>query len=709
MKFAANTITQSLALILGINGYAFADEQPQQTQDNVTEETIVIVGQQNSYLNPQVSTATKTDIDPLDTPSTVNVINQQFLQDIRATTLEDAYGYTTGLTRSGVAANSFTLRGMPADLNTIQVNGLPGLASRFGSPTTANVEQVEILKGPASIMYGQIQPGGMVNIITKKPQDVASVSYDISARTYTTDVSGFGEDNGFTGTIDATGPLNASKTWMYRMIISGEDADSYRNDVDEQNYYLFPTLTYRPSTLTELTFGLELQSEQRVADNGIVALNNGIGQAAPIDTHYQSADDTDEDKGIVAFATFTTALANDFDLTVDWRSVWHEDSRELYETRDVNDATQEVSVRDRDQVNKREYHFVDVRTTGSVWTGNVEHQLLFGGNIGLEKRDFLRETYATTTVDFDNPQDTSDRDESSYKQDHRITDYTNYGLYVQDTVYLNEHWTLMGGLRYTRQDVDFDYVSKSTTDTQSTDAFVSQAGIVYKVVEGTSLYASYGESFNPNSVEKKDVNDDAFDPEEGSQYEVGTKTNLINDRTNLTVAYFDIEKSNVVDKNDNGDYELLGAIRSKGIETELLAMPLDNWQVKLGYAYVDSEISENPDASIQGNRTPMTAYHDAYVWTKYNFPYQVAGGVVGTTLGANYEGARYTSEDPSDRVELPAYVTVDIGVHYEVNEYRASLNVENLFDEEYYVGGTDSHRLYTGDPRNITLSFSGKF
>jgi len=164
MKFPVNPITQSLCIILGLNSYAFA------AQDATDVETVVVVGQQNNYLNPQVSTATKTDIDPLDTAQTVNVINQQFLEDIRAESLDDAYGYTTGLTRTGVSANSFTLRGMDADLNSIQVNGLPGLASRFGSPTTANVERIEILKGPASIMYGQIEPGGLINIITKKPQ-----------------------------------------------------------------------------------------------------------------------------------------------------------------------------------------------------------------------------------------------------------------------------------------------------------------------------------------------------------------------------------------------------------------------------------------------------------------------------------------------------------------------------------------------------------
>lgn len=293
--------------------------------------------------------------------------------------------------------------------------------------------------------------------------------------------------------------------------------------------------------------------------------------------------------------------------------------------------------------------------------------------------------------------------------DHRITDYTNYGAYLQDTVYLTPDWTLMAGVRYMRQDVDFDYISKSTQDTQSTDAWVSQAGVVYKLAARSSLYASYGESFNPNSVEKKSASDEAFDPEEGRQYEIGLKTDLMGLGSQWTLAYFDIEKSNVVEKNDNGDYELLGEVRSTGIETELLMQPVDNWQVKLGYAYVDSRIAANADETIEGNRTPMSAYHDAYVWTKYNFPYQIAGGVVGTTLGANYEGARYTSEDPSSRVELPAYVTVDLGVQYEVTDYRVSLNLANVFDETYYVGGTDSHRIYAGDPREVTLSLTGQF
>ncbi|WP_372882329.1 TonB-dependent siderophore receptor [Psychromonas sp.] len=703
MKFTINPVTQSLVVILGLTSYAYAEEA-------IELDSMVVVGQQNSYLNPDVSTATKSYVDPLDTPQTVNVINQQFLQDIRAESLEDAYGYTTGLSRSGNNADSFSLRGIDANLNTIQVNGLPGLASRFGSPTTANIEQIEILKGPASIMYGQIQPGGLINIVTKKPQANSALTYDISTRSYATDVSNFGNDNGFTGTVDATGPLNDDKTWLYRFIVSAEDSDSYRQDIDEQNYYLFPTLTYVPNDRTDITFGLELQSEKRVADDGLAVLDHDISQISSIDTHYQSADDSDEDNGVVAFATFNTMATDDFDVTVDWRSVWHEDNRSFYETRDVDNGTDTVTLRDRNNDNARQYHFADARTTGSLWWGAVEHQLLLGINLGYEQKDFRRQTDATSSVDFYNPEDLTGRTGGYSSLNHRITDYMNYAAYLQDTIYLNDSWTLMTGLRYARQDADFERVDTGFTSSSSSDAFVSQGGVVYHLTEATSLYMSYGESFNPNSIEDTDADGETFEPERGRQYEVGTKTDLFNDKTNLSVAYFDIKKTNVVAEDLlTGENELLGGVKSTGVEVELLMMPMENWQVKLGYAYVDARITDNPDENIEGNRTPASALHDAYFWTKYNFPYKIANGIVGTTLGANYESSRYTDEDSTERVELPGYTTFDVGLHYEIEQYRASLNVENLFDKTYYVGGSDDSSIYAGDPRNITLSLSGKF
>jgi len=701
MKFSINPITQSLCLILGLNSYVIADE--------TTDVETVIIGEQNYYLNPNVSSATKTNIDPLNSSRTVNIINQQFIQDVRAKSLEDTYGYTTGLTRSAVRADGFTLRGMAADLNTLQVNGLPGLASRFGSPTTANVEQVEILKGPASILYGQIQPGGLVNIITKKPEAIDSLSLDFSTQTYATDVSKPGDDNGYTLAVDATGALDENKNWLYRFIAGGEKTDSYRQHSDTENFYLFPSLTYRNDESTEVTFGLEVQEENRAADDGLAALNNDINQVASIDTNYQSDGDSDDDKGVVAFATFNTLFNNGFDFTADWRSVWHEDERHLYELRSVDSVAETAELRDRDQLNKREYHTLDARTTGSLWTGKVEHQILLGANIGLETRDFLRETYASYTVDFYNPTDLSDRDESAYTENHRITEYTNYGIYAQDTINLTNQWSVMGGLRYVRQDVDFERVDTGDTDAQSSDAFVSQGGIVYKATDSTSVYASYGESFNPNSIENLDEDDEIFDPEEGRQYEVGVKTNLLNDKTNLTIAYFDIKKTNIIEEDPNTGYdELIGEVNSTGVEVELLMLPVDNWQVKLGYAYVDSRVSGNPDDNIEGNRSALNALHDAYFWTKYNLPFKVSGGILGTTLGVNYESERYTSSDETDRLKLPAYATVDIGLHYELDQYRASLNIENLFDELYYEGRNDTE-LYAGDLRNITLSLSAKF
>ena len=679
-------------------------------------EVIEVVGQQESYVNRAVSSATKSLLNPLDIPLTVNVINDVFLRDLRAETLADAYGYTTGLSTSGINANGFTLRGLPANLQSVQVNGLPGLASRFGSPTTANVERIEILKGPASVLYGQLEPGGLVNIITKKPQEEQSLTVDWSVQTYETDVSGFGDDPGTTATLDATGALTADGQWLYRFIVSGESINSFRDHVDYNNYYIFPTLTYRASEQTELTFGLELLHENGKADDGLVAINNDINTVLPINVRYQEQNDSDNDEAVVAFATLNTSLTDDFDLFANWRSVWHEDSRVLFENNRVNDADilseSTLRRRDRNQLNKREYHFFDINTRGSLELAGIEHEFLIGVNSGYEKRDFERIRFGaavTPNINILNPVLGQAVPSEVRSGTDCITELWNYGLYLQDVIYLTEQLIVLAGLRYDKQDVDFIEQTRDREDDQSTDAWVPMAGVVYKLNDQTSVYASYGESFDPNSVERSDVNDNAFDPEQGQQVELGVKASFFDERAKLSVAYFDIEKDNIVERNDNREFELLGELASEGYELEVIALPIENWQFKAGYAYVDAEVVASPNANVIGNTMSFAPKHDAYLWTRYNFTEEFYGGVVGLSLGINYESERFTGTNSGSRVELPSYTKADIGAYFETEQYAVALNIENFTDKEYYDGGRNDTRIYPGEPRKITLSLTGYF
>lgn len=686
---------------------------PDQDEQQILD-TVIVTGEQVPYMRLS-ETATKTNLDLLDTPLSVTMLNKAFLEDLHSERLADAYPYTLGLSQSGTNANSFSLRGLSASLQNVQVDGLPGLASRFGSPTTANIERVEVVKGPASVLYGLMEPGGLVNIVTKKPEEEASNTLYLTTRSYAGNTSDFGDDTGASLTFDSTGSLTADSKWLYRLVASMETEDSFRDGVSYDNFYLFPSLTYRFSPDAEATFGLEYVKEEGDADDGLAAVNNDIDQTAPINVRYQEDGDFDNDQGLVAFARVNWDVSESTSLRLNVRSVFHEDERKLYENNRVIDATAledaKLRRRDRHQLNKREYHFVDLNMSHEFDTGPVHHNLLAGINGGFERADYERIRFGSIispNISILDPEFGVGQPAAITSGSDRITDYLNYGAYIQDVADLTDWLSIMAGGRYDRQDVDFTEQNTGVTNDQTSDVFLPQAGIVIRPNDLLSLYASYTESFNPNSVEKRDVNGNAFDPEMGEQTEAGIKATLFDERLNLTFAAFDIEKTNIIETNLDGELQLLGGLESQGAEFEMQALPLENWQIRFGYAYTDSVISESPNEALVGRRNAFAPVHDAFFWTRYNLPRQVWNGTVGASIGVNYESDRVTNASPSTQVELPGYTRLDLGFYYEVERYRVALSIENVTDETYYTGGTNDTRIFPGDPRLVVLSVKAK-
>lgn len=704
-------IWTALAVYAGaaVGAAAAADDQ-ETSSTTYSGDEIVVTGRQLPYYKLS-ETATKSNRDLLDTPLSVTILNKNFLEDVRAETLSDVYPYTLGLSQTGIIANSFTLRGLPSDLQNIQVNNLPGLASRFGSPTTANIERVEVLKGPASVLYGLMEPGGLINIITKRPEAEPSISLSATFQTYAGDTTEFGSDLGTTLTFDATGPLGNSGRLLYRLIASYEYLESFRDGVSYENIYLFPSISYQISESVLATVGLELAKEDGDADNGLVAVNNDIALTAPIDVRYQEDGDFDDDKGLVAFARLDYEISERTLLRVNFRGVFHEDERRLFENNRVNDAPgprdSTLRRRDRHQLNKREYHFLDTNLSHVFETGALRHSILVGFNGGFERSDFERIRFGanvTPNISIFDPEFGVGVPSSIRSGTDRITDRWNYGVYIQDVIDIGTRFSLMLGGRYDRQDVDFVEQVGGATDDQTTDAFLPQGGLVFKVTEQVSLYASYTESFSPNSVERRAADGSSFAPEEGEQIEVGAKASLWDERVNLTIAAFDIDKTNILERDADGEWMLLGALQSQGIEFELQALPLENWQLRFGYAYADSIISDSETVALIGARNAFAPEHDFFLWTRYNYPEQILGGTVGVSLGINHESKRVTNASTATQVVLPSYTRVDFAVYYDVERFALALNIENLFDETYYTGGTRDTRIYPGDPRLITLS-----
>lgn len=693
---------------------AYAEDVASSAPGAIALEQIDIFGKQEPYFEKARSTALKTETTDLETPFTTTVINEAALEDLKATTLEESYSYIPGLSRSGVTANGFTLRGFTADLQNVQVDGLPGLVSRMGAPVTANIDRVEILKGPASVLYGWMDPGGMMNIITKKPEAEANNSIQLSAQRFVDQ-----GENGFAGSVDLTGPLNDEGTILYRFIAGTEIEDSFRNHVDTETFYLFPSLSFLMSNDTRLDVQLEYLKDNRSADNGLFVANLNIDTVADIETYYQEPGDTDNDEGLALSGHLSHRFNDSLSGSIKVRSVFHEDERDLYESNRVVNAVAvedtEIYRRNRHQYNEREYHFIDANLAASFGNDSIWHEMLIGVNGGYEYRQYDRLAFDTRGANLNiyNPIYTGDV-LADDPQSFRKWNLYNYGLYASDKISFGEQWTVVLGARLDYQEGDYKlrYLDSATTADEESSTFspTFSGGVVYQPMEEVSLYASYGQSFNPQTVAKFDINNEQLDAETGEQYEAGVKLSLIDGLLNVNIAYFDLTKANIAEENPvTGFDELVGTINSKGVEVMVQHQISPDFQFQASYVFMDAKVTESYDADILGNRAAFAPEHSASFLMRYNYPRQVLGGLLGASLGVTYETERYTDEDINKRVSLPGYTRIDTGVYYEVDDMKWALNVNNLTNETYYTGGTNDYRIYAGDPMKASLSVQFDF
>ena len=679
---------------------AYADDNAATADSDAVVDTLVVTAKQQSWFEQSSSTALKMEAAQLETPFSQNTINDAMLEDLKASTLEAAYGYLAGVSRSGEAANSFTIRGMSADLQNVQVDGLPGLVSRFGAPVTANLERVDVLKGPASVLYGLMEPGGMVNMVTKKPEAEFHRQADVSYQNYVNQNKG-----GYNGSFDVTGAMDDDSEYLYRLIGGAEHSNSFRDYVDTNTRYLYPSFS-RVWADSRLDVQLEYTYEKRGADQGL-ALADGtdLDSVESIETYYQEPGDFERDEGYALGVSYVQQLNRDATLNVKWRSVLHEDENQRYENNRVNsDGT--LRRRDRHQLNRRAYHFLD---TSVAWSfdGAVRHDLLVGINGGYEYRQYDRLDWRTSSTPI------SIADPVYYQEDESIADVPgsmrrwklyNAGVYAFDRVYLSDAWTLVAGARYDQQQGDYRRIDNDSGDATRTSSTNYNAGVVYQPTLTTSVYASYAESFDPQTVGTLDADGEQLDPEQAEQYEVGAKYASEDQRLNLQLAYFDINKHNIVEENEAGDNELLGSVHSRGAEFNGQYQLSDVWQLQANYAWVNARITDTTDADSRYNAPAFAPVHSGSVWTRYNYPQMVAGGFVGGSFGAKYQSERYTGTASGSRVRLPGYTVMDMALYYERMSSKYSLTVANLTNEVYYSGGRNALKLWPGAPTKVTLS-----
>jgi iron complex outermembrane receptor protein len=663
----------------------------------------------------------KMDTPLADIPLAIQSYTGSFMKAIESTNVGDLYNYTTGVSRSGNTGIDFVIRGIRAsNTGNIQYNGLPGLAARFGSPSTANVERIDVLKGPSSVLYGQAQPGGMINIITKKPQAERANVLDIRSGTFFGTGPGFADRNKYHLAADFTGPIDPARKFLYRFVASYDDANDFRAFAENKDLYIVPSISWLGWDGAVVNLEFEYRRTRTALDSGLVAPNNDITRVAPIDVRYQEPADYLNEDGKTATLSLKKAFSRGLTWTLNWRSVWHGDDTNGFENVGVSGLTT-VTRRDRHQVNQRRYHYLDTTLLKSVVTGSIRHKLLFGLNGGYELTDFDRLQFAigsSLNVNLYDPIYGA-RGLPARPNTHRYTPAWTWAGYVNDQIDLSRRWKALVGLRYDRRDSQERElrINPSVKDKNS-QAVLPLAGLVFEPSRMWSLYGSFATSFTPPPPGAIDAQgNNPFTPEHARQFEGGVKASLNDGRGEATLSWFDITKNDVlITLVAQAINDQIGQERSRGVEATFTERILNNWQVISGYAFTNSAVTKDSDPVRVGSRIPNAARHAANLWTRYDINDGALLGL-GFGLGLVYTGDRAgtirasTSKLPVLR--LPNYLRTDLGIYWVASRYEVTALIVNLLDTQYYESnlgtGTTGFNIRPGSPRAATVSMRLRF
>jgi iron complex outermembrane receptor protein len=683
---------------------------PTEAPKGEEEIEIVVTGEQEQgYRVPNATSATRTDTPIRDIPQSIQVIPEQVIEEQQVIQLEEALRNVSGVTFGGDVGgrgDQFSIRGF--ENAPVLRDGFRRYGSFESFPEVANLERIEVLKGPASILYGEIQPGGLINLVSKKP--LAEPFYEAELQ---------GGNLGFVRPrFDISGPLTSDGSLLYRLNALYQRSDSFRGfDQEERRFFISPVFTWKISDRTDVTVSLEYTDDKRPADFGLPAFGDRVVDV-PRDRIANNPDDRLTNKYLNVGYDFQHRFSENWTLRNAFRYSSYEYNYNVVAlTLGFDEKTRTVGNFWASQEGRDKNYALQTNLVGKFATAGIEHTLLFGVDLSHNnERIFSIGDFVTPIpVNIFNPV----YGQFSKPKEDTLPDFggddikTNrLGIYVQDQLSLFDNLKLLLGLRYDTVEQETvnlpGLFTKSGEQTRNYDAFTPRLGIVYQPVEELSLYASYSRSFNPNSATT--VGGDPLEPEKGEGYEVGVKAELLERRLSATLAYFDITKQNVAVTNPSFPLFSIatGEQRSQGVELDVTGQIRPGWNIIAAYAYIDAEVTADTNSEIVGNRLFNVPKHSASLWTTYEIQRGNWQGL-GFGVGFNYVGEREGDLDNS--FEVDSYFLTNAAIFYRRNNWRFSLNVKNLFNANYIKAAENNRSSgnYPGEPFTVIGSFSVEF
>ncbi|MEQ8250910.1 MAG: TonB-dependent siderophore receptor [Oceanibaculum nanhaiense] len=661
------------------------------------------------YLARRSATATKTDTPILETPASVQVVPRQVIEDQGALNLKDVYENVSGVHQAGNTLNAQTevlpiIRGFESP--TLLRNGLRSTQS--GAVDLVNVERVEVLKGPSSILYGALEPGGIVNYVTKRPQAVAA--HEVEQQV--------GADSFYRTTLDSTGPVSANGELMYRINAAYTDSGSFRDYMELERTAVAPSLLWQPDDRTEILLDLSYLHEEQPYDTGIPLGTDGKRLTAR-ESFFNDPDLAGREiDDYTASYQLTHQLSDVWSLRNQLQFHRAEAKNESLRPRGVTGpaGSEQLALRYQNEDRQDDEIQLVLDATATFATGAVDHTLLIGAELIRQETDFRRYRQNVASVPItDDPMVNFDPPASQPKSVQLgKTDWAS--IYVQDQVSLLQDGRLkllLGGrFDVVRQENETDGVASPDVNDE---AFSGRAGLLYQFTDRYSGYMSVSQSFQPQSPGTLDIGGTALDPEEGLQVEVGVKAAFLNERLLATASIFQIEKENVA-VIDSDLFQSTGQIayypgveqRSRGFEIDLTGALTEEINILANYTFLDTEVIQNlGDPTSVGDPLGSVPRHKVRLWLTYDFADASPLGGLGFGGGARYVGAS-TAQFDTD-LKLSSYTVVDAAAWYEWQSMRFGLNIYNLFDEDYIVRASDRSIAHPGQPLTAIASVSVRF
>lgn len=653
------------------------------------------------YRATRSASATRTDTALHETPQSVSVVPKDVLEDTGATRLQDALDYAGGVGRAnnfgGQGLTTFTVRGFTT--GEFYRNGFPINRGYPNAPDANTVERLEVLRGPATSLYGRGDPGGTFNVVSKQPLPESRMTLG----------SQFDDQGMHRATLDATGPLNQDGSLAYRLNVLGEGGESFRDDVESERYDVAPVISWQVNDSTKVVFEGDFMRNNHPLDRGLTRYATQSGSASR-DTYIweKGSDNLLHNDNNMAQVRFEHMLNDDWTLGGGFQFL---DGSLKGNAVEANGAPVDGRTLERN-FNYRKLEWTDrdwqLNLTGHFDTGTFSHTLLTG--VEYENYDYnsiIQRSSASYPIDIYDPVLGQPRPALTRTTTWDKENLQTWAFFIQDQVALTERLKALAGVRFERFEHDYDNKRDNAGDfSKAENGVTPRFGLIYDLTDTLAVYANTARSFKPNSGTP--AAGGGFDPEKGKSYELGLKWEALDRQLSVDAAIYHIVKENVLTLDPaNPSYSLAaGEVRSRGLDINVAGNITPEWRVIGGYAYVDAEVTED-NRLPNGTRLANIPRNSFSLLNTYEFQDGFAKGL-GLGVGLKYVDDRQ-GQTEAVTYTMERYSVVDLLSYYKVNEHvRLNLDLKNVFDKGYDEGAFNTY-AYPGAPRTVQAGVAYTF